>query len=96
MDLDELREGERVVSIVTGDYHCAAITSHGALLTWGRGEAGQLGRGDRSNASFPCRIESETMGKVVSVSCGAGHTAAISDKGALYLWGQGNSGQHAR
>lgn len=35
-----------VISVALGDYHSAALTEHGKLLTWGAYSSGALGLGD--------------------------------------------------
>jgi SCF-associated factor 1 len=39
-------QDKSVISVFVGDYHNAALTSSGKLLTWGRYSAGALGLGD--------------------------------------------------
>ena len=41
-----LPDPKRIVCIVSGDWHSGAITEDGMLLTWGRGDSGQLGHGN--------------------------------------------------
>lgn len=47
----------RVVCIVTGDWHNAAVTHDGCLYTWGRGDCGQLGHGDDRNRWAPMLVQ---------------------------------------
>jgi hypothetical protein len=75
--------------------HTACGVSHGlVLLTDGRvasagdGSSGQLGHGDFS----PCRgwqvlYSLASLGEVVSVACGAIHSAALLHSGRVYVWG---------
>lgn len=37
---------ERIKCIASGDWHSGAVTETGKLLTWGRGDCGQLGHGN--------------------------------------------------
>lgn len=39
-------QNKSVISVVLGDYHNAALTAHGKLLTWGAYSNGALGLGD--------------------------------------------------
>jgi hypothetical protein len=47
---------QSIISVVIGDYHNAALTSDGALLTWGQYSNGALGLGD------PGRLKPGTPG----------------------------------
>ena len=79
----------RVVSVSCGGLHTAAVLDDGALYTFGRGDYGPLGHGDRESQTSPKRVEVAEWGnrRVVSVSCGGGHTAAVLDDGA-YTFGK--------
>ena len=76
-----------------GPGHSAAITSGGNLYTWGMGRDGQLGHGDTEPRLEPTLVSALADKKVVAVSCGATHTAALTDEGRVYTWGGGVSGQ---
>ena len=47
------RQRGRVWKVSCGAWHCAAITEYGHLLTWGGGDDGQLGLGDRALRCLP-------------------------------------------
>ena len=50
--------GQRVVAVSGGGYHSLAITAHGAVFRWGKGEDGFLGHGeDLTNQLLPKKIE---------------------------------------
>ncbi len=76
-----------------GPGHSAAITHEGKLYTWGMGRDGQLGHGDTEPRLEPTQVASLADKTVVAVSCGATHTAALTDEGRVYTWGGGVSGQ---
>ena len=38
--------GRRIVALMSGDFHCAAVDPDGGVFMWGRGDSGQLGTGD--------------------------------------------------
>ncbi|PIN00741.1 putative protein, contains RCC1 domain [Handroanthus impetiginosus] len=98
-------EGICITSISCGPWHSAAITSLGQLFTFGDGTFGALGHGDRCCRSVPREIEALKGQKVVRVSCGFWHTAAIIEvpsgslscgdslMGKLFTWGNGDEGQ---
>jgi len=59
----------------------------GEIRTWGSNTDGQIGhRGHK-----PALVE--IRGTLRQVSCGASHSAALTDDGQLYIWGRGNEGQ---
>jgi hypothetical protein len=98
--------GKRVMSVACGKRHTAAILSDGTLFTFGDGSDGQLGHRSPQQLYMvgippdpeelvPKRLELDAwLGKrVVSISCGSSHTAAVLDDGTLYTFGSGNNGR---
>jgi alpha-tubulin suppressor-like RCC1 family protein len=66
---------------------------------WGEAHWGQLGLPEYSEThqAIPARCvvrdESGAEVKIVKLSCGGTHTAALSDEGHVYVWGRCDSGQ---
>ena len=58
------------------------------LDSFGRRGCGELGNGKNENSSEPIKI----MSNVREVSLGDYHSAAITEKGDLYLWGSNLDG----
>lgn len=56
------------------------------LLSWGRGEDGQLGHGVALDQHTPCIVETLEGVAVAQVVCGAEYTVAICG-GQVYSWG---------
>ncbi|ETW01763.1 hypothetical protein, variant 2 [Aphanomyces invadans] len=95
---------DKIVSLSCGGTHTVALSEQGHVYTWGRRDNGQLGLGrewlhleietDGVSAFTPTRIEPESFGmeKVVQISAGAFHTAAITESGAVYTWGKEDYG----
>lgn len=79
--------------IAAGTTHCMALTVSGSLYCWGGNAFGQLGLGDKSGRPRPSLLASLHRQHITHVSCGAFHTAATSESGTLYTWGQGSYGQ---
>jgi alpha-tubulin suppressor-like RCC1 family protein len=77
---------ERAVSIVAGHDHSCAITESGKLFVWGCGTSGQLGLEHSQNINRPEEFTG-IQDRIVKVACGYMHTAIISDKGDLYVFG---------
>ena len=65
------------------------------MYTWGRGESGCLGHNDEANRLVPTKLDRGLLGGcgVVMVSAGALHSVAVTAKGALFAWGEGEYGQ---
>ena len=70
-----------------GRHHSAIRTASGRLWTWGDGSKGQLGHGEEEERALPYRVEEFAFINVKQVVVGAYHTAAVTDQGALYTWG---------
>ncbi len=86
----------KIVSISAGEYHASALSEDGLVYTWGLGKDGQNGNAATTNSDVPRVVSGLKDKRVVQISCGGGHTAALTDKGDLYLWGRGRSGQLGR
>ncbi|KIY92016.1 putative E3 ubiquitin-protein ligase HERC2 [Monoraphidium neglectum] len=69
---------ERVESVACGPYHLAAISSAGVLYTWGDGLFGKLGHGSHDSCAAPRAVDALRGSRVVGVSCGWWHTAAVA------------------
>ena len=52
----EALQGKHIRDIACGSNQSAAITSNGELYTWGSGEDGCLGHGDKSNQLRPKQV----------------------------------------
>eukprot|EP00850_Spirogloea_muscicola_P021030 SM000234S07890 [mRNA] locus=s234:44549:48375:- [translate_table: standard] len=67
-----------LVDISCGLQHTAAVTTDGALFTWGSNEYGQLGDGSEDDSRDPKRVLGLDNEFVLMVACGAHCTAAVS------------------
>jgi alpha-tubulin suppressor-like RCC1 family protein len=81
---------ERAVAI--GNLHSCAISAAGGAMCWGANSVGQLGDGSLSDRSTPVAVSGLGSG-VVALTAGAGHTCALTDRGAVKCWGRNASGQ---
>lgn len=52
-----------------------------------------MGHGACVQSGEPKRIDSLKNTKILKISCGAFHAAAVTDKGRVYTWGQDACGQ---
>ncbi|TGE27698.1 RCC1 domain-containing protein [Hymenobacter metallicola] len=73
--------------VMTGDFRSAALTTDGAMYSWGSGGYGQHGDNDRSQYSTPQLVAAPSGKTWVNVSAGFGHTLALCNDGTLYTWG---------
>ena len=73
------------------DVRCAAWLADAGVC------AGQLGLGDAHSRLTPALIGADIAGRVLrrvlQAACGNAHTAAVTDTGHLYTWGDGSNGQ---
>lgn len=84
----------RIVRIHAGQWHSGAINSAGELFTWGVGYQGRLGHGTKEPAYVPTKVRGALTGhRVVDVACGSFHTVALTDRGAVFCWGDNASSQ---
>ena len=80
-----------LVQLACGDEHAVALTSDGRVLSWGRAraESGRLGRKPKHGLHKPaCVSFAEADQHVCSISAGGTHTVALTDAGAMWVWGQ--------
>jgi hypothetical protein len=84
--------GSPVLVVSCGLHFTAAVTDEGAVWSWGKGVAGQLGLGDRENRLEPTRIWRGAAGlggsRVSLVACGFDHTLAVDRNGNVWSWGR--------
>ena len=76
------------------DGHTLALTETGHIYSWGDGDYGKLGHGNTSTQKLPKRVVGPLVDKlVVQISAGYRHSAAVTDDGFLYTWGEGDFGR---
>ncbi|XP_017066913.1 probable E3 ubiquitin-protein ligase HERC2 [Drosophila eugracilis] len=81
------------VAVHSGGKHALALTLDGKVFSWGEGEDGKLGHGNRTTLDKPRLVEALRAKKIRDVACGSSHSAAISSQGELYTWGLGEYGR---
>lgn len=91
----ESLRGRSILDIAAGQNHSACVLSNGDVYVWGCGDDGRLGVGKSDCEMLPVLIPSfkDSGIKARSVRCGARHTAVISDRDLLYMWGANEFGQ---
>ncbi|MGH0132128.1 UNVERIFIED_CONTAM: hypothetical protein FKN15_049989 [Acipenser sinensis] len=77
----EVFNGRGLKDIACGGHHSVFLLSEGSVYTCGSNSCGQLGHekgGSRPDRAVPCHIKSLRSQKVVYISCGEEHTAALT------------------
>jgi hypothetical protein len=92
--IEELHD-RSVLDLAAGQNHSACVLSNGDVYVWGCGDDGRLGTGDRESVSTPTVLFTlrDANVRARTVRCGARHTAVISDRDLLYVWGANDFGQ---
>ncbi|CAG7818352.1 unnamed protein product [Allacma fusca] len=83
----------RKVAVNSGGKHCLALSADGDVYSWGEGDDGKLGHGNRNNCDRPRVIENLRGLDVIDIACGGAHSSAITARGELYSWGKGRYGR---
>ena len=79
-------QDRRIVSVASSSDHCLALSADGEVYSWGEGDSGALGHGDRNTRMVPCRIES--LSRIERTAVGPNSTsAAVDQSGKLFTWG---------
>ncbi|CAJ1067797.1 probable E3 ubiquitin-protein ligase HERC4 [Xyrichtys novacula] len=86
-------QGVPFTQISAGGAHSFALTLSGAVFGWGRNKFGQLGLNDRNDHCFPTLLKSLRSQRVIFISCGEDHTAALTKEGGVFTFGAGGYGQ---
>ncbi|XP_052208958.1 RCC1 domain-containing protein RUG3, mitochondrial [Diospyros lotus] len=86
-------EDVHIVQIASGGYHSLALTDDGKVFSWGHGGHGQLGHYSTQSQKIPVPIEGLAGQKVVYIGCGGSSSAAVTDEGKLYMWGNAKDSQ---
>jgi E3 ubiquitin-protein ligase HERC2 len=77
------------VACGSGDAQTLAVTSNGAVYSWGDGDYGKLGRGGSESCKTPKVVQQLENVFVEKVYCGAQFSLALSRDGEVYSWGKG-------
>lgn len=101
----EALKGLRTVQAACGVWHSAAIvelpvnspdssfSSLGKVFTWGNGDKGRLGHGDRESRLHPDCVDSLEESSFCQVACGHDITVVLSNYGHVYTMGSNAYGQ---
>ena len=94
----EALAGVAMKMVACGSWHSLALSIYGDVYSWGWNEHGQLGHSTGPQApstiSLPTLIENpDNNVNFTAISCGARHSAAVTEDGQLYTWGWNEYGQ---
>ena len=84
-----------VRQVAAGDDNTGMVTEAGDLLMCGWGRHGRLGLGDEDGRTTPTRMARAVFDgeAVLMVACGEVHTAAVTEGGGVYTFGNGIYGR---
>lgn len=85
--------GRMVSMVAAGAKHTVASTAKGDVYTWGHGDGGRLGNGEKRGTLVPEAAVGLDGIFIVRIACGEAHNAAITDDGLVYTWGSGSFGR---
>jgi alpha-tubulin suppressor-like RCC1 family protein len=89
----ELPSGNAVVMVGAGERHCVCCTEQGLVYCWGDNTYGQGGQDDSEGRLVPTRVAIETEAPILLACAGRYHTAAVTAKGEIRIWGRGDNGR---
>ena len=78
--------------ISCGGFHTAIVCEDGKLYTFGGGEHGQLGHGDKFNRVVPTLVEALATERISQITCGWSHTVVLTPRG-ICSFGNGEHGK---
>ena len=88
--------GRCVVAVSAGGGHSLAITTDGAVWSWGWGDDGRLGHGDQQRQLLPKKVEAFAGRRVIAATAGLAQNLALTADDAVFTWGEGGHGCLAR
>lgn len=84
---------ETVADVACGIFHTLILTEKGRVYSTGGNLYGQLGLGNKRSTNIPTKIKDFDQHKIVKIACGH-HSAALTEKGEIYIWGTGVFGEY--
>ena len=84
---------ERAKGVACGSRHTIILLEDGNVYSFGKGDYGQLGHGEKKNELNPKLVEALEGKLVKQVACGKGLSMALTSNSRLYTWGKGDDGR---
>ncbi|XVF23958.1 hypothetical protein REPUB_Repub13aG0084600 [Reevesia pubescens] len=87
--------GIGIESVAAGLWHTVCISADGDVYAFGGNQFGQLGTGGDQAETLPRLLDAPSLENthVKVVSCGARHSAVITEDGKVFCWGWNKYGQ---
>ncbi|XP_073036567.1 ultraviolet-B receptor UVR8-like isoform X3 [Primulina eburnea] len=87
--------GIKIEGVAAGLWHTVCISADGDVYAFGGNQFGQLGTGADQAEILPRLLDAPSLENVnaKSVSCGARHSAIVSENGETFCWGWNKYGQ---
>nr|ACF87469.1 unknown [Zea mays] len=81
--------------VAAGLWHTVCTSVDGDVYSFGGNQFGQLGTGSDQAETVPKLVDATSLENknARSVSCGARHSAIITDEGEVFCWGWNKYGQ---
>ncbi|KAG8647663.1 ultraviolet-B receptor UVR8 isoform X2 [Manihot esculenta] len=85
----------QVERVAAGLWHTICITANGRVYAFGGNQFGQLGTGADQAETQPTQLDASILESKCAklVSCGARHSAILTEDGQVYCWGWNKYGQ---
>ncbi len=77
---------KQVIDTRYGCDHSLALTNCGEVYAWGWNQFGEVGNQCNDNQLMPIKLEAFNDEKVISISCGAVHSMALTESGRVMSW----------
>eukprot|EP00966_Prymnesium_polylepis_P130790 3025205-Prymnesium_polylepis.1 len=81
----------RVSCVSAADNHTLALSEHGVVYSFGRGDYGRLGHGDGEDLLTPRATEGLLGVRACAVAAGGNHSLVLAASGAVYSFRLGTS-----
>ncbi|KAL0402814.1 UNVERIFIED_CONTAM: RCC1 domain-containing protein 1 [Sesamum radiatum] len=87
--------GIRIEGVAAGLWHTICISADGDVYAFGGNQFGQLGTGADQAETLPRLLDAPSLENVHAkvVSCGARHSAVVTEDGKTFCWGWNKYGQ---
>jgi alpha-tubulin suppressor-like RCC1 family protein len=85
-----------VIQVATGISHSLVLTREGEVISFGGGNFGQLGNGDRETHNWePAKVTALSEIEVIQISAGGSQSLALTNNGEVFFWGKTLSNQES-